>query len=70
MRDKDREREKKKEIRETKEIKIEIRPSQLQTVITFDRKLQLKCVMRPQKSYNDVGTVNFRTKNSHLQAQK
>jgi hypothetical protein len=30
---------KKKEIRETEEIKIKIRPSQLQTAIIFDKKL-------------------------------
>jgi hypothetical protein len=35
----------KKEERE--DIKIEIRPSQLQTAITFDRKFQLKRAIRP-----------------------
>jgi hypothetical protein len=41
MREKE-ERRKKKERRETEEIKTEIRPSQLQTTITFDRKLRLR----------------------------
>jgi hypothetical protein len=47
-------RKKKEERRETKEIKTEIRPSQLQTVITFDRKLRLRRAMRSRKACDDI----------------
>jgi hypothetical protein len=38
--------EKREERKEIEEIKIEIRPSQLQTAITFDRKLRLRRSMQ------------------------
>jgi hypothetical protein len=67
MRERQREKE---ERRETEEIKIEIQPSQLQTTITFDRKLRLRHATRPHKSYDEIYRVNayavttiFRVKN-------
>jgi hypothetical protein len=46
MRDREKEERKKKERRrEIEEIKIKIRPSQLQTAIIFDRKLRLRRAM-------------------------
>jgi hypothetical protein len=56
MRDRERE---KKERRDTKEIKTEIRLSQLQTVITFDRKFRLRRTTRPWKSYDEIYRLNF-----------
>jgi hypothetical protein len=59
MRDKEEKEERnKKQRRETEEIKIEIRPSQLQTAITFDRKLRLRRAMRSQKAYDEIYRVN------------
>jgi hypothetical protein len=54
--ERDRER-KKKEKRDTKEIKTEIRPFQLQTTITFDRKLRLRRSMWPQKANDEIYRV-------------
>jgi hypothetical protein len=51
MRDGEKEQRKK---RDRRKIKTEIRPSQLQTAITFDRKLRLKRAIRPQKTYDDI----------------
>jgi hypothetical protein len=42
-----RDRERKKERREIKEVKTEIQPSQFQTAITFERKLRLRHATRP-----------------------
>jgi hypothetical protein len=44
---KDREKERKKKRGKNKKIKTEIRPSQVQTDITFDRKLRLRPSTRP-----------------------
>jgi hypothetical protein len=46
------EKRKKKQRRQIEKIKIEIRPSQLQMTITFDRKLRLRCATRLQKAYD------------------
>jgi hypothetical protein len=51
VREKEGERRKKEE---REEIKIKIRPSQLQTAITFDRKLRLKRVTRSRKAYDEI----------------
>jgi hypothetical protein len=55
-----RERKKKerKKIEERKEIKTEIRSSQFQTAITFDRKLRLRCFIRSHKANNEIYMVN------------
>jgi hypothetical protein len=53
-----REKEEKKRRYHIKEIKTEIRPSQLQTTITFDRKLRLRRSMRPRKAYDEIYRVN------------
>jgi hypothetical protein len=45
---------KKKERRETEEIKTEIQPSQLQTVIIFVKKLRLRCFTRPRKANDEI----------------
>jgi hypothetical protein len=50
---------KKKEIRETEKIKIKNRPFQLQTIIIFDRKLQLRCAKQPRKVYDDIYKINY-----------
>jgi hypothetical protein len=58
MRD-ERQREKQKErIDQIEEIKIEIQSSQLQTIIIFDRKLQLRDATRPRKAYDEIYKVN------------
>jgi hypothetical protein len=48
----------KKERRETEKIKIKIRPSQIQTTITFDKKHRLRSAMRTQKTYDDIYGAN------------
>jgi hypothetical protein len=48
----------KQERREIEEIKNEIRPSQFQTTITFDRKLLLRRATWPQKTCNEIYMVN------------
>jgi hypothetical protein len=48
----------KRERRELVEIKIKIRPSQLQTVITFDRKLRFRRFTRSQKANDEIYKVN------------
>jgi hypothetical protein len=49
----DREKEQRKK-RDKRKIKTEIHPSQLQTAITFDRKLRLRRAIWPHKSYDDI----------------
>jgi hypothetical protein len=70
----ERQRERKKE---TEKIKIEIRPSQFQTTIIFDRKFRLRCATRLRKSYDEIYGVNafrcyghFRAKKYRLDPQK
>jgi hypothetical protein len=80
MRDKERNKRLETEreiIDQIEEIKIKIRPSQLQTAITFDRKLQLRHAMRPRKVHDEIYKVNtyrcyrhFREKNPHPDLQK
>jgi hypothetical protein len=48
----------KRERRELVEIKIKIRPSQLQTVITFDRKLRFRRFTRSRKANDEIYKVN------------
>jgi hypothetical protein len=57
-RETERERRKKEERRETKEIKTEIRPSQIQTAIIFYRELRLRCSMWPRKDNDEIYRVN------------
>jgi hypothetical protein len=71
------ERETGRERRETKKIKIKIRPSQFQMAITFDRKLRLrrstrprKVTMRSTKLTAIAVTIIFGAKKLRLQAQK
>jgi hypothetical protein len=68
----DRERKKKERTYQIEEIKIEIRPSQLQTAITFDRKLRLRRATRPQKVYGEIYGVkcHLRGQKYHLDTQK
>jgi hypothetical protein len=64
------ERERRKKKRETIEIKTEIRPSQLQAVITFDRKLRLKRATWSWKIYDEIYMVNCLRHYRHFQGQK
>jgi hypothetical protein len=59
-----------KEGREAEEIKIEIWSSQFQTAVTFDRKLRLRCVMRSQKSYDEIYMVNHLGHYGNFHGQK
>jgi hypothetical protein len=68
--ERDRERKKKEERREIEEIKIEIRPSQLQTVIIFYRKFQLRRSMRPRKPNDEIYRVNRLCHYLHFGAKK
>jgi hypothetical protein len=73
IRDKERNKrlETEREIRDQiEEIKIKIRPSQLQTAITFDRKLRLRHVMQPQKVHDEIYKVNTYRCYRHFQGKK
>jgi hypothetical protein len=48
----------KEERKEIEKIKIEIRSYQLQTTITFDRKLRLRRSTRPQQANDEIYMVN------------
>jgi hypothetical protein len=54
----DRERKKKEKRDQIEEIKTEIRPPQLRTAITFDRKFRLRGAMRLRKAYDEIYRVN------------
>jgi hypothetical protein len=56
--------------REKEEIKTEIRPSQLQTAIIFDRKLRLRGAMRLRKTYDEIYGVNAFSYFGHFLGQK
>jgi hypothetical protein len=71
------ERERKKKRGNNEKIKIEIRTSQVQTTITFDRKFRLRCSTWPQKPKDEIYRVNtivvtviFGAKKSHLDPKK
>jgi hypothetical protein len=64
------ERKKREERREPVEIKIEIRPSQLQMIITFDRKLQLRRSTRPRKDNDEIYMANRYSHYHHFLGQK
>jgi hypothetical protein len=66
---KDGEKEKRERKRETRN-KIEIRPFQLQTIITFDRKFRLRYVMRSQKVYDEIYKINYLYYDNHFQDKK
>jgi hypothetical protein len=66
----DRERKKKERRDQIEQIKIEIRPSQVQTVITFDRKLRLRRVTRSRKAYDEIYKVNLHRCYRHFQDKK
>jgi hypothetical protein len=71
----DRERKKRSETErerrdQIEEIKIEIRPSQLQTAIPFDRKLRLRRATRPQKAHDEIHRVNHYHRYRHFQSKR
>jgi hypothetical protein len=62
----DKERKKKRDRRN----KTEIRPFQLQTVITFDRKLRLRRATRLRKVYDEIYEINTFSHYGHFSDQK
>jgi hypothetical protein len=49
-----REMQERDERKKKEEIKKDIRPSQLQMIIIFDRKLRLRYYMQPPKAYDEI----------------
>jgi hypothetical protein len=73
----ERDRRVKEERREPVEIEIKIRPYQLQTTITFDRKLRFRHSVRLRKTNDEIYRLTvyavitiFEANKSHLEAQK
>jgi hypothetical protein len=62
--------ERRKEEERQKKYKNRNPTSQFQTTITFDRKVQLEHVTRPQKAYDEIYMVNHYRHYGHFRAKK